>query len=69
MMEQFKFTANRLEERESEAKQEYQKLHERYTDLFKTHMDYMERTKFLMGSEKFDMMQSMPTPVSEIKSR
>lgn len=31
-------------------KKEYSKLHERYTELFKTHMDYMERTKILMGS-------------------
>lgn len=30
--------------------QEYTKLHERYTELFKTHVDYMERTKLLMGS-------------------
>ncbi|KAK7861989.1 hypothetical protein R5R35_013536 [Gryllus longicercus] len=40
----------RLEEKESEQKREYSKLHERYTELFKTHMDYMERTKLLMGS-------------------
>lgn len=40
----------RLEEKEQEMKKEYSKLHERYTELFKTHMDYMERTKILMGS-------------------
>lgn len=40
----------RLEEKEQEQKREYAKLHERYTELFKTHMDYMERTKILMGS-------------------
>ncbi|XP_049784106.1 C-Jun-amino-terminal kinase-interacting protein 4 isoform X5 [Schistocerca cancellata] len=40
----------RLEEKEQEQKREYAKLHERYTELFKTHMDYMERTKMLMGS-------------------
>ncbi|XP_050417313.1 C-Jun-amino-terminal kinase-interacting protein 4 isoform X10 [Patella vulgata] len=42
----------RLEEKESEMKKEYNKLHERYTELFKTHMDYMERTKILMGTDK-----------------
>lgn len=57
--------ANRLEERESELKTEYQKLHERYTELFKTHMDYMERTQFLMGSDKFDMVQSGSTQAGE----
>ncbi|KAI8431110.1 hypothetical protein MSG28_001165 [Choristoneura fumiferana] len=42
--------ASRLEERENELKVEYAKLHVRYTDLFKTHMDYMERTKLLMST-------------------
>lgn len=41
--------ASRLEEREVELKKEYAKLHERYTELFKTHMDYMERTKLLLS--------------------
>uniref|UniRef100_A0A1B6HEN2 RH1 domain-containing protein n=1 Tax=Homalodisca liturata TaxID=320908 RepID=A0A1B6HEN2_9HEMI len=40
----------RLEEKEQEMKKEYSKLHERYTELFKTHMDYMERTKIIMGN-------------------
>ncbi|XP_048515745.1 JNK-interacting protein 3 isoform X2 [Athalia rosae] len=40
----------RLEEKESEMKREYSRLHERYTELFKTHVDYMERTKMLVGS-------------------
>lgn len=42
--------ASRLEERESELKREYAKLHDRYTELFKTHMDYMERTKLLLSA-------------------
>jgi len=46
----FFFSVYRLEEKEQEQKREYAKLHERYTELFKTHMDYMERTKILMGS-------------------
>lgn len=41
--------AVRLEEREAELKKEYAKLHERYTELFKTHMDYMERTKLVLS--------------------
>jgi uncharacterized protein (DUF2249 family) len=41
----------RLEEKEIEFKKEYTKLHERYTELFKNHCDYMERTKILFGSD------------------
>ncbi|KAK2575563.1 hypothetical protein KPH14_011279 [Odynerus spinipes] len=40
----------RLEEKEAELKREYARLHDRYTELFKTHVDYMERTKMLVGS-------------------
>ncbi|XP_076287883.1 C-Jun-amino-terminal kinase-interacting protein 4-like isoform X2 [Lasioglossum baleicum] len=40
----------RLEEKEAELKRDYTRLHERYTELFKTHVDYMERTKMLVGS-------------------
>jgi chemotaxis regulatin CheY-phosphate phosphatase CheZ len=36
---------SRLEDKETEMKKEYSKLHERYTDLFKTHIDYTERSK------------------------
>lgn len=41
----------RLEEKENELKREYAKLHDRYTELFKTHCDYMERTKILFGND------------------
>ncbi|XP_066147716.1 JNK-interacting protein 3 isoform X2 [Euwallacea fornicatus] len=44
--------ASRLEEREAELKKEYAKLHERYTELFKTHVDYMERTKLLHSGQQ-----------------
>nr|CAH7741359.1 unnamed protein product [Callosobruchus chinensis] len=44
--------ASRLEEREGELKKEYAKLHERYTELFKTHVDYMERTKLLHSGQQ-----------------
>ena len=49
----------RLEDKEAEMKKEYSKLHDRYTDLFKTHMDYMERSKAVMGSERLEQMMSM----------
>lgn len=39
-------------------KKEYAKLHERYTELFKTHIDYMERTKSVLGSERLEQLQS-----------
>ena len=45
----FKKLVARLEEKEIEMKREYTKLHERYTELFKTHCDYMERNKILYG--------------------
>lgn len=50
---------SRLEDKETEMKKEYTKLHERYTDLFKTHMDYMERSKAMLGSERLEQMQNM----------
>lgn len=65
--------ASRLEEREAELKKEYNKLHERYSELFKTHVDYMERTKLMMGnsthsqlnsaSERLDMNRSSLHPM------
>lgn len=39
---------------------EFEKLHERYNELLRTHIDHVERTKYLMGSDKFEMMQSLP---------
>ena len=45
-------TVTRLDEKESEMKKEYNKLHERYTELIKTHMDHMERTKLLIGGDR-----------------
>ncbi|XP_039287674.1 C-Jun-amino-terminal kinase-interacting protein 4 isoform X5 [Nilaparvata lugens] len=45
----------RLEEKEQDMKKEYARLHERYTELFKTHMDYLERTKILMGSDRMEV--------------
>ncbi|XP_032576012.1 JNK-interacting protein 3 isoform X5 [Drosophila sechellia] len=65
--------ASRLEERETDLKKEYNKLHERYTELFKNHVDYMERTKMLMGSthsqmstasERMDVSRARLNPVA-----
>ncbi|KAL1455874.1 hypothetical protein WDU94_000642 [Cyamophila willieti] len=50
----------RLEEKEQELKKEYSILHERYTELLKTHMEYIERTKLMMGSSTSDRMDSRP---------
>lgn len=49
---------SRLEEREADLKKEYSKLHDRYTELFKTHVDYMERTKMIMGNSTHSLHQS-----------
>jgi c-Jun-amino-terminal kinase-interacting protein 4 len=53
----------RLEEKEAEMKKEYTKLHERYTELFKTHVDYMERTKMMLGSERMESMGGSRTRI------
>jgi c-Jun-amino-terminal kinase-interacting protein 4 len=53
----------RLEEKEAEMKKEYTKLHERYTELFKTHVDYMERTKMMLGSERLESMGGSRTRI------
>lgn len=56
--------ASRLEDKENEMKKEYAKLHERYTELFKTHFDYVEKTKILFGASqnaKQGQGQTMPT--------
>ncbi|CAB0034512.1 unnamed protein product [Trichogramma brassicae] len=56
----------RLEEKESELKREYSRLHDRYTELFKTHVDYMERTKMLVGSSE---RLENPTVASRVSNR
>ncbi|CAI5445728.1 unnamed protein product [Caenorhabditis angaria] len=61
--------ATRLEEREAEQKLEFDRLHERYNTLLRTHVDHMERTKYLMGSEKFELMQNMPLPNAQLRNK
>ncbi|CAD5217693.1 unnamed protein product [Bursaphelenchus okinawaensis] len=47
---------SRCEERESELRGEYDKLHERYNDLLRTHIEHVERTKYQMGHDNFGMV-------------
>lgn len=42
--------ATRFEEKETERKREYNKLHDRYTELLKSHCDIVERFRNLAGS-------------------
>ena len=51
---------SRLEDKVDEMKKEFSRLHERYTELFKTHVDYMERTKILLGTDRLDQMPRPP---------
>ena len=50
---------SRLEEKDQEMKAEYNKLHSRYTELFKTHVDYMERAKILAGADRMEQMGTL----------
>lgn len=52
----FCLIATRMEDKVEELNKEYSKLHERYTELVKTHFDYMERTKILCGTDRLDQM-------------
>ncbi|XP_028969201.1 JNK-interacting protein 3 [Galendromus occidentalis] len=52
--------AARLEEKETEMKKEYAKLHDRYTELFKTHFDYVEKTKILFGASQNQKQATTP---------
>jgi len=44
--------ATRLEEKESEIKKEYNKVHERYTELLRSHCDLMERVKIMFNTDE-----------------
>ncbi|VDP06253.1 unnamed protein product [Heligmosomoides polygyrus] len=61
--------ASRLEEREADQRAEFDRLHERYNALLRTHVDHMERTKYLMGNDKFELMQNMPLPQAQLRTR
>jgi len=44
----------RLEEKENEMRKEFTKLHDRYTELLKVHMDHVERTRGLLGADRLE---------------
>ncbi|KAI3387356.1 hypothetical protein SNEBB_003876 [Seison nebaliae] len=48
----------RQEDRENDLKKENSKLYERYSELMKNHMDYMERTKILFGTDRLENINS-----------
>ena len=45
----------RLEEKENEMRKEFTKVHDRYTELLKVHMDHVERTRGLLGSDRLEV--------------
>ncbi|KAG9511139.1 JNK-interacting protein, partial [Fragariocoptes setiger] len=47
--------ATRLEEKESQKNIEYNKLHDRYSDLLRSHCDVMERVRHLLGNDAADV--------------
>ncbi|CAD6197407.1 unnamed protein product [Caenorhabditis auriculariae] len=61
--------SSRLEERETEQRMEFERLHERYNTLLRTHVDHMERTKYLVGTEKYELMQNMPLPNVQLRNK
>jgi len=44
--------AFRLEEKETEMKKEYNKLHDRYNEVLRSHCELMERVKILIGTDE-----------------
>ena len=50
----FIFAVFRLEEKENEMRKEYTKVHDRYTELLKVHMDHVERTRGLLGTDRLE---------------
>ncbi|XP_045029282.1 JNK-interacting protein 3 isoform X7 [Daphnia magna] len=44
----------RLEEKENEMRREFTKVHDRYTELLKVHMDHVERTRGLLGTDRLE---------------
>lgn len=45
----------RLEEKENEMRKEFTKVHDRYTELLKVHMDHVERTRGLLGPDRLEV--------------
>lgn len=56
------YTAIRFEEKEAERKKEYNKLHDRYTELLKTHCDVVERARHLIGNNEAGAASNINVP-------
>ncbi|XP_055357155.1 C-Jun-amino-terminal kinase-interacting protein 3-like isoform X2 [Paramacrobiotus metropolitanus] len=54
----------RYEEKEKETRKEYDKLHDRYSQLFKTHVEHLERTRYLLGANNIDENGFVKEPLS-----
>lgn len=64
----FNRLATRFEEKESERKKEYSKLHDRYTDLLKSHCDIVERYRHLVGNNEVAGLNTVNVPQQMIAS-
>lgn len=60
--------ATRFEEKEAERKKEYNKLHDRYTDLLKSHCDVVERVRHLLGNSEVAQLSSINVPQQMVVS-
>lgn len=54
--------AARFEEKEAERKKEYNKLHDRYTELLKSHCDVVERFRHLAGNTEVAHLSNINVP-------
>lgn len=60
--------ATRFEEKEAERKREYNKLHDRYTELLKSHCDVVERVRHLVGNSEAAHLSSINVPHQMVAS-
>lgn len=60
--------AIRFEEKEAERKREYNKLHDRYTELLKSHCDVVERVRHLAGNNEAISLGSINVPPQMVAS-
>lgn len=61
-------TASRFEEKEAERKREYNKLHDRYTELLRSHCDVVERVRHLVGNNEVANLSSINVPQHMVAS-
>lgn len=60
--------ATRFEEKEAERKKEYNKLHDRYTELLKSHCDVVERFRHLAGNTEVAQLSNINVPQQLVAS-